>query len=216
MRDLKKTIFTLNLGAIFITYNQFFGEVAKEYMNQKYGASLIEAGRQTITKVENSSEELTKFITNMPSQTTMSEEYHNLITQHVNSISTIQERQQNVDQLEAHKEELRVLLSKFNGSGSSQFTENITQLILEYQDLISSLSLIQKLTLINMLTGVLILNCLLTLIAVFYGESLIIYLNLENKFPRFTKFIKLRSKFQQFYFFVNSIIIIIAMAKPLQ
>ena len=61
-----------------------------------------------------------------------------------------------------------------------------------------------------MLTGVLILNCLLTLIAVFYGESLIIYLNLENKFPRFTKFIKLRSKFQQFYFFVNSIIIFIA------
>ena len=61
-----------------------------------------------------------------------------------------------------------------------------------------------------MLTGLLILNCLLTLIAVFYGESLIIYFNLENKFPRFAKFIKLRSKFQQFYFFVNSIIIFIA------
>jgi hypothetical protein len=121
-----------------------------------------------------------------------------------------EELQQTVDQLEAHKEELRVLLSKFNGSGSNNFTESITQLILEYQDFISSFSLIQKLTLINMLTGVLILNCLLTLIAVFYGESLIIYFNLENKFPRFTKFIKLRSKFQQFYFFVNSIIIIIA------
>lgn len=123
-----------------------------------------------------------------------------------------EDMQQNLDKIQVHQEELRVLLSKINGSGSgsNQFTESITQLILEYQDLVSSISLIQKLTLINMLTGVLILNCLLTLIAVFYGESLIIYLNLENKFPRFTKFIKLRSKFQQFYFFVNSIIIIIA------
>ena len=123
-----------------------------------------------------------------------------------------EDMQQNLDKIQVHQEELRVLLSKINGSGSgsNQFTESITQLILEYQDLVSSISLIQKLTLINMLTGVLILNCLLTLIAVFYGESLIIYFNLENKFPRLTKFIKLRSKFQQFYFFVNSIIIIIA------
>lgn len=111
----------------------------------------------------------------------------------------------------AGREEILDLLLKIKGSGSSNFTESITQLILEFQDLITSLSLIQKLTLINILTGVLILNCLLTLIAVFYGESLISYFNIEQKFPRLTKFIKLRSKFQQFYFFVNSIIIIIAL-----
>lgn len=78
---------------------------------------------------------------------------------------------------------LQKLIENLKGSGTNNFTENITQLLSEYQELISSFSLIQKLTFINMLTGVLILNSLFTIIVIFYGESLINYLKLETKLP---------------------------------
>lgn len=50
-----KTVFTLNVGAIIITYKNFFGELAKDLMNKKYGTSQVEAGPQIITKVKSSS-----------------------------------------------------------------------------------------------------------------------------------------------------------------
>lgn len=255
MRDLKKSILVLNVGALVIAYNDFFGPLAKELVKARY--EKIEAGRKKLNKIQNSSEETQKVIDKIEPEINngLPEESVNFINDHMTSISNLNENQHNLsdkaktlltdttevaandsvigsitndetvkktlaivdemqvnsDQIDAHKQAILDHLSNIKGSGSSNFTESITQLILEFQDLITSLSLIQKLTIINILTGVLILNCLLTLIAIFYGESLISYFNIEQKFPRLTKFIKLRSKFQQFYFFVNSIIIIIAL-----
>ena len=105
---------------------------------------------------------------------------------------------------------LQELIAKFRGSGSNNFSDNIIQLLLEFQELISSFSLIQKLTIINMLTGALVLNSLFSIIVIFYGESLINYFLLETKFPKLAKFIKYRNKLQQYYFLVNIIIIIVA------
>lgn len=257
MRDLKKALFTLNLGALIITYNSFFDPLAKEHSEARFAK--IEAGRKHLNKIQKTSEEAQQVIDQIEPAINngMPDEGVKFINDQITIISHINEKQQDLGnqakslltdkmdvianqsvvgsitedekvrqtltlvdqmkqnsvaepQIEVHKQAIMDYISRFKGSGSSNFTDNITQLILEYQDLISSLSLIQKLTIINMLTGVLILNCLLTLIAVFYGESLITYFNLEHKFPRLTKFIKLRSKLQQFYFLVNSIIIIIA------
>ena len=47
------------------------------------------------------------------------------------------------------------------------------------------------------------------LATIFYGESLIKYFDLPKKFPRFAHLIQLRSKFQQYYFAINLILIII-------
>lgn len=105
---------------------------------------------------------------------------------------------------------LQEFIAQIKGSGSQGFLENITQIILDYKDLISSFSLIQQLTLINMLTGALILNSIVTIIVIFYGEYLINLFKLELKLPRLAKFIKYRQKLQQYYFLINIIIIITA------
>ena len=42
-----------------------------------------------------------------------------------------------------------------------------------------------------------------------FGNEIIKYFKLEEKFPSFAKFIQLRRKFQQYYFILNIILIII-------
>lgn len=129
----------------------------------------------------------------------------------------VQEAFQNMEKVEkalkSGKDQLTTLqklIENLNGTGTTNFSENLTQLLPEYQELIASFSLIQKLTIINMLTGVLILNSLFTIIVIFYGESLINYLKLETKLPRLAKFIKYRTKLQQYYFLLNILIILCA------
>jgi hypothetical protein len=44
---------------------------------------------------------------------------------------------------------------------------------------------------------------------VYYGDKLIIYFNLETKWPKLAKFIQLRRKFQDYYIRINALIIIL-------
>jgi hypothetical protein len=44
---------------------------------------------------------------------------------------------------------------------------------------------------------------------VYYGDKIIIYFNLENKWPKLAKFIQLRRKFQDYYIRINALIIIL-------
>jgi len=49
---------------------------------------------------------------------------------------------------------------------------------------------------------------LFSIIATIYGDKLIIYLNLEKKYPKIAKFIELRRKIKQSYIILNGILII--------
>ena len=211
MKNLKKTVFTLNLVAIYIAYLTFLGVLAKDvnqaYNNQQSCVSALPLGlscpygrqdRENVGVVSNSN---------------VNESMLGVITDNekVNkAFSLMDEMDISSNKMVEDKQAIMEIYSKYKGSGSNNFTDSISQLILEYQDFLNSLTLVQLLTILNILIGFLILNCLFTLIAVFYGESLINYFNLDQKFPRLTKFIMLRKKFNQFYFFVNCIVIIIA------
>jgi hypothetical protein len=72
-----------------------------------------------------------------------------------------------------------------------------------------NLSLTKQGALIHITNSILVLLCLLSLITVFYGDSIIKYFNFEEKYPRLAKFIQLRRKFQQYYFFLNALLIFI-------
>ena len=98
------------------------------------------------------------------------------------------------------------------GQGSSQFTDSLTVLIQNFQEYISSLTLIQNLMIFNISIGTLILNSILSIILIFYSESLISFFQLEARYPRISKYIKLRQKFQQFYFLMHIICIIVAVS----
>ena len=105
-------------------------------------------------------------------------------------------------------QEIIELIKKSGGSGSKQFLDNLMVLIQNIQEFVSSLSFLQTFTFLNIGIGLLILYSLLSLITIFYSDFLINYLNLENKYPKLGKFIKIRKKFQQYYFLLHVIIII--------
>ena len=56
-----------------------------------------------------------------------------------------------------------------------------------------------------------ILFSLISIISIFYGEKLIIFFDLENRFPKLAKFIQIRRKFQQYYLLMNIGLIIIVL-----
>ena len=64
-------------------------------------------------------------------------------------------------------------IKKGGGSGSTNFSENITQLILEYKEFLSTLDSTQILSLIHILTGLSLLICLYNLVVIFFGDLII-------------------------------------------
>lgn len=85
---------------------------------------------------------------------------------------------------------------------------NFDQYFYSFQNYLETLSLEQ----LHSLSHILFLICLListfNLAAIFYGDSLIKYLNIENKYPSLAYFISIRRKFQQYYFGWNLFLII--------
>jgi len=76
------------------------------------------------------------------------------------------------------------------------------------REIISLLTYDQLIAFIH-LSGVLtIALCIFSIILIFYSEKLIVYFKIEEKFPRFGKIVKLRRKFQNYYFIINVSIII--------
>jgi DNA-binding transcriptional MerR regulator len=98
--------------------------------------------------------------------------------------------------------------SHFVDSFNSNLIEELQQLADSYWDWINSLSIMQQFAISHILAAVTVLLSMSSLITVFYSDYLIKRFNLESKFPRLAKYISLRRTFQQYYFFINSIVII--------
>lgn len=96
-----------------------------------------------------------------------------------------------------------------NSSNHFMSWETLSTVYSEVSEVIESLSQTQKGAVIHISFSVVILLCLFTLIGIFYGDLLIQYFKLETKFPRLARYLKIRRKFQQFYFAMNSLLIIL-------
>ena len=100
-----------------------------------------------------------------------------------------------------------------SGSGSNfLYVDDITKFISMYQDYLSTLTLAQTGALVHIFVSLFIFFCLFTIIGIFYGDTLIRYLNLEEKYPKLARFIQLRRKLQQYYFILNMFLIFIALS----
>ena len=73
----------------------------------------------------------------------------------------------------------------------------------EYLSFIGTLDIVQKLALGQMIFYTVLLYNLFSLTIIIYGEMLLNYYKLEDKYPKLGGFIRLRRKFQQFYLFIN-------------
>jgi len=105
-------------------------------------------------------------------------------------------------------EELNKMLEDIFRPKSKFFGDNIFE---NFQNYLSSLPLEKIGALGHILISVAILFSIISIIFIFYGDSLIKYFNLENKYPKLAKFIQLRRQFQQYYFIFNISIIILSL-----
>jgi|SRR5882672_3044889 len=104
------------------------------------------------------------------------------------------------------------ILNNNSGEGSnSMFIDQINYFIIAYKNFLDTLTLMQKGAIAHISMSFFILFCLFSLIGIFYGDSLIRHLRLEDRFPKLARFIQIRRKFQQYYFFLNTLFIILAL-----
>lgn len=54
----------------------------------------------------------------------------------------------------------------------------------------------------------LLFSCLLSIVFIFYGDQLIIKYKIEERYPKLATIIKLRRKFQNYYFKINCLFIL--------
>jgi len=95
--------------------------------------------------------------------------------------------------------------------GNNLIDYNFTQLIETYKEFLSTLSLEQLCFIINITSSLFILSCVFSIFSAYLGNQLIERFKLENKFPKLSKFIKLRVKFQEYYILTNLLIITLSL-----
>ena len=86
----------------------------------------------------------------------------------------------------------------------------IFNLITDYKEYLATLSSIEICLIINITSCVFIFTCIITIFFSISGNYLINKFSLEQKLPKLSKIIQLRVKFQNYYVFINSVFIIIA------
>ena len=84
-------------------------------------------------------------------------------------------------------------------------------LMSDYENLLIHLNQDEKFAIIHILISIFILICVLNMIGLYLGDRLIIYFNLEVKFPKLAKIIQLRRKFLTYYFLFDGVLIILAL-----
>ena len=72
-----------------------------------------------------------------------------------------------------------------------------------FQEFLLTLNLEQHIALANLFSDIFIFSCLVTIVTIFYGDLMIKYFNLEEKYPRLAKLIQLRRKFQTYSLTLN-------------
>ena len=106
------------------------------------------------------------------------------------------------------------IITNLGGTGStslSDFLSNFTWRIDEIFPVIDMSDLTQSVAIVNVLGGLVILLCLFTIVSAFYGNKLIEYFDLENKYPSLAKYIRLRIKFQNYTIIFNFVLLTIVL-----
>lgn len=78
-----------------------------------------------------------------------------------------------------------------------------------YQEFLLTLNLEQKIALSNLCSDIFIFACLVTIASIFYGDLIIKYFNLEERFPKIAKLIQLRRKVQTYSLSLNIALIFV-------
>lgn len=89
--------------------------------------------------------------------------------------------------------------------------DNLHELIDNYKNFLSNLNVDQLCQLLTITSSSLILICLLNIIIIYFSNYIIDYLNLEIKFTKLAKFLKIRKIYQNFNISFNLLLIFISL-----
>ena len=100
-----------------------------------------------------------------------------------------------------------------NRKSGNNFLDNsgLNDFINSINNFLSSLSHEQLGAVLHISGSIAILYCVISIISIIFGDRLIIYFKLEEKYPKLAKFIKIRRKFLDYNLMLNIIIIIIVL-----
>ena len=102
-----------------------------------------------------------------------------------------------VSQITEAVEKVSNILSKGNDNFLSDFS------LQAYYDFLDTLSLLEESALLHILIFIFLLLCIFNFISVFFGNEIIKYFKLEERFPKLELYFKLRTKFQRYYLMWN-------------
>lgn len=86
-----------------------------------------------------------------------------------------------------------------------------SNLINDFNNYLSNLSLTEICLVINITSSILILTCLVTIIFAVYGNYIITKFSLEKKYPKLAKIINVRYTLQHTYIFFNASLIVVTL-----
>lgn len=104
---------------------------------------------------------------------------------------------------------LELISTPTSSSSLTDYNVSLQIFIDKYYQFFDSLTTVQKGALAHTLFCIGLLFCIFDILVAYYSDKLIIYLNLESKYPKIAKYIQLRRKFQNYYIKLNFILIIL-------
>lgn len=99
-------------------------------------------------------------------------------------------------------------ISKTSGGKGSSFLGDFNlDFFVKLNELVSGLSIEQTLSFIHISGALTILFCLSSIISVLWGNFLIEYFRLDERFPSLSRFISLRKKFTNYFLILDVLLI---------
>jgi hypothetical protein len=162
----------------------------------------IEYFRTSLEEVEN---KIVKELETVNKLDLQSNTEKDLLNSHLNNINTENENMQQM---------ISDILTYFNDNDNKFLGDNINLLdffknfINNWSNFITNLSFEQLIAITHLTSSICILFNILTIISILFGDKLIIYFKLEERFPKLSFIFKLRSKFNNFSLTLSFIMII--------
>lgn len=138
------------------------------------------------------------------------EEIRQNIDEVVNASSNVIPKLESLDnKLKSFNNDLNSIITKVEEYINSKDNFLDLDLFKEIYSYIENMSIIQNIAFMNISALIFTLFSLISILSIFFGEYLIIKFSIKEKYPKISKFIEIRRKFQRFYIIIDSLIIIL-------
>nr|QWL17543.1 hypothetical protein [Chroogomphus rutilus] len=219
-------IVSVSLGIYSFMNNKSVNKITAQLELERNKFAALNNKYQDFLENKLSNSELEKIISTEKSKRLL-EEMNELKEKLANQSSLTESRVNNIDNTESILSQLKDIEQNFqksnndlnsivdsiekyiNSKNNNNFTDSFMNLIHDLNGIIQNMPVEQNIAFINISGAFFIIFSIFSILTVFYGDYLITKLNLENKYPKLGKFIKLRRKFQHFYILTDASITLI-------